>query len=81
VPAGITAERLAYIVDKNTLKHGLFTPGTHIEVSGVERLDADRPDTVLILAWNLADEVRAQLRSFEERGGRFVVPLPAPRYL
>jgi hypothetical protein len=41
----------------------------------------DRPDTVLILAWNLADEVRAQLRSFEERGGRFVVPLPAPRYL
>jgi SAM-dependent methyltransferase len=79
--AGITAERLAYVVDKNPLKHGLFTPGTHIEVSGVERLDEDRPDTVLILAWNLADEVRAQLRSFEERGGRFVVPLPAPRYL
>jgi SAM-dependent methyltransferase len=79
--AGITDARLAYIVDRNPLKHGLFTPGTHIEVSGVERLDEDRPDTVLILAWNLADEVRAQLRSFEELGGRFVVPLPAPRYL
>jgi SAM-dependent methyltransferase len=79
--AGVTSDRVAYIVDRNRLKHGLFTPGTHIEVSGVERLDEDRPDTLLILAWNLADEVRAQLRSFEERGGRFAVPLPAPRYL
>jgi len=79
--AGITDARLAYVVDRNVLKHGRFMPGTHIEVSGVERLDEERPDTILILAWNLADEVRAQLRAFEERGGRFAVPLPAPRYL
>lgn len=79
--AGIGPELLRFIADKNPLKQGLYTPGTRIEVAPPERIATDRPDLLLILAWNFAAEVRAQQRAFAERGGRFVVPIPAPRIL
>jgi hypothetical protein len=77
---GIGPERLPYVVDRNPLKQGLFTPGHHIPVFGPERLLADRPDVVLILAWNFAAEVIEQQAEYRRRGGRFLVPLPEPRY-
>ena len=78
---GITTATLPYTVDKNPLKVGLLTPGTHIPVKPVSALlDAPRrPDYVLILAWNFADEIMQQLRSYRERGGRFIVPIPEPQ--
>jgi hypothetical protein len=76
---GIGIDLLPYTVDKNPLKHGTFTPGMHIPVVAVETLEARRPDVLLVLAWNFADEIMRQQAAHRARGGRFVLPLPAPR--
>jgi hypothetical protein len=78
---GNDVSTLPYTVDKNALKVGLFTPGTHIPVKPVSTLvDGARvPDYVLILAWNFADEIMRQQQSYRDRGGRFIVPIPEPR--
>jgi hypothetical protein len=73
---GIRADLLAYTVDRNPYKHGRFLPGTHIPVFPPERIFETRPDYVLILPWNLRDEIMAQLGGIREWGGRFVVPIP-----
>lgn len=75
----IGPEILDYIVDRNPLKQGLYSPGMHIPVSPVERIFEDTPDYVLILAWNFADEIVHQLAPYREQGGRFIVPIPDPR--
>jgi hypothetical protein len=75
---GIDADWMPYVVDKNPLKVGLYTPGTHIPVRPVETLLEDQPDHVLILAWNFAEEIMAQQREYAARGGRFVLPIPRP---
>lgn len=78
---GIGPDRLAYIVDRNELKQGLYTPGTHIPVDGTEKLVEDGPDDVLLLAWNFADEIVAQQRAYRKAGGRFILPLPEVQVL
>ena len=70
---------LDYIADRNSLKHGLYTPGMHIPVVPVERIVEDRPDFVLVLAWNFAEEIMAQQDEYRRLGGRFVLPIPEPR--
>ena len=77
----IGPELLPYIVDRSPLKQGLYTPGTHIPVVAPERLLADQPDYVLLLAWNFADEVMQQQSEYVKRGGRFMVPVPEVRVL
>ncbi len=72
---------LDYTVDKNPLKQGMFTPGTRLPVRPAETLVADRPDYVLLLAWNFADEILRQQAAYREAGGRFIHPLPEPRIL
>jgi SAM-dependent methyltransferase len=72
---------LPYIVDKSPLKQGLYTPGTHIPVVQPERLLSDQPDYVLLLAWNFADEIVAQQKEYQKRGGKFMVPVPEVRVL
>jgi len=73
---GIRTDFIDFLVDRNPYKHGRFTPGTHIPIHPVERLDAARPDYVLILPWNLTREITLQMRHVGEWGGRFVVPIP-----
>jgi hypothetical protein len=75
--AGVRADLLAFTVDRNPLKHGKYLPGTHIPIHPVERLAEEQPDYVLILPWNLKDEISEQLYYVREWGGRLVVPLPA----
>jgi len=75
----IGPDLLDYIVDRNALKHGLYSPGMHIPVHGVERLLDDRPDYVLLVAWNFADEIVRQQDEYRRLGGRFIVPIPEPR--
>lgn len=72
----IGPDLLDYIVDKNTLKHGLYTPGMHIPVYPVEKILEDRPDYVLLLAWNFADEVLRQQERYRQIGGKFILPIP-----
>jgi hypothetical protein len=74
--AGIRSDLLAFTVDRNPFKHGKYLPGTHIPIHPVERLSGERPDYVLILPWNLREEISAQLDYVREWGGRLVVPLP-----
>jgi SAM-dependent methyltransferase len=75
---GIDTDWMPYVVDKNPLKLGLYTPGTHIPVRPVETLLQDQPDHVLILAWNFAPEIMSQQRQYAARGGRFILPIPTP---
>jgi hypothetical protein len=75
---GLSAADLAFIADRNPLKQGLLTPGAHIPVVSPEHLAAHPPDVLLLLAWNLADEIRRQLAWFTERGGAFLIPVPEP---
>ncbi|MEU8901470.1 class I SAM-dependent methyltransferase [Nocardia sp. NPDC048505] len=73
---GIRPDLLEYTVDRNPYKHGRFTPGTRIPIHPPERIDADRPDVVLVLPWNLETEITAQLRHISDWGGELVYPLP-----
>ncbi|MBP2473943.1 hypothetical protein JOF53_002815 [Crossiella equi] len=73
---GIRPDLLRYTVDRNPYKHGRFTPGTRIPIHPVDRIDADRPDYVLVLPWNLKAEISEQLRHVGEWGGRLVFPIP-----
>jgi len=63
-------------VDRNPYKHGKFLPGTHIPIFPPDRIRETRPDLVLILPWNLKDEITAQLSYIRDWGGRCVVPIP-----
>jgi hypothetical protein len=78
---GIGVDLIDFIVDRSPHKQGRFTPGTHIPVVGVDRLLQDQPDYTLLLAWNFADEVLAQQKTYLDRGGEFIVPVPWPRVL
>jgi hypothetical protein len=73
---GIRPDLLAYTVDRNPYKHGRFTPGTRIPIHPPERIDADRPDYVLVLPWNLREELTAQLAHVGGWGGQLVFPIP-----
>ena len=68
-----------YVVDKNTHKVGKYMPGVQLEIRPVETLVSDRPDYVLILAWNFGAEIMAQSHAYTDLGGRFIVPVPEPR--
>jgi SAM-dependent methyltransferase len=73
---GIRTDFLEYTVDRNPYKHGRFLPGTHIPIFAPERIAETRPDYVLILPWNLKDEIMEQLAYIRGWGGQFVVPIP-----
>ena len=73
---GIRCDFLDYTVDRNPYKQGKFLPGTHIPVLPPERIRETRPDLVLILPWNLKDEIMDQLSYIREWGGKFVIPIP-----
>jgi len=76
---GITSEEIDYIVDDNPLKMGLYTPGTHISVVSSEKLKTNKPDYLLILAWNFAPEILQKTKFLAEQGTQFIIPLPEPR--
>ncbi len=73
---GIRTDFLDFTVDANPYKQGKFTPGTRIPILAPEAIRDARPDYVLILPWNLKDEISAQAAYIREWGGRFVVPIP-----
>ncbi len=73
----IGPDLLDFIADRSTLKQGRYTPGSHIPIVAPERLLTDRPDYVLLLAWNFEDEIVAQQREYREGGGKFILPVPA----
>jgi len=73
---GITKDLLPYTVDRSPYKQGRFLPGNHIPIYHPDRIRETRPDYVLILPWNLKDEIMEQLNFIRGWGGRFVLPIP-----
>lgn len=74
--AGVRPHLLPWVVDRNPAKQDKYLPGSRIPVVGEDRLRAERPDYVLILPWNLKDEVAAQLAYALDWGAKFVVAVP-----
>jgi SAM-dependent methyltransferase len=73
---GVRTDLLDYTVDRNPYKQGKYLPGTHIPIYPPERIAETRPDYVLVLPWNLREEIVSQLAYIREWGGRCVVPIP-----
>jgi hypothetical protein len=73
---GIRSDLLEYTVDRSPVKQGQFLPGTHIPIHPPERLGQTKPDYILILPWNLREEISAQLSYVRDWGGQLVVPIP-----
>jgi len=69
-----------YLVDRSPYKQGMVTPGHHIPIIIPEKFLADRPDVVLVLAWNFLPEIVRQQSEYLRQGGKFLVPIPVPHY-
>ncbi len=78
---GISAELIEFTVDRSPHKQGLLLPGSRIPIGAPERLLEEMPDYVLVLPWNLAEEIVAQQQTYVERGGKFLLPIPEPHIL
>lgn len=78
---GIRGDFLDFTTDANPYKQGKYTPGTHIPILPPAAIRAAKPDYVLILPWNLRDEIAAEASYIREWGGRFVVPIPTVQVL
>jgi hypothetical protein len=73
---GVGKDYIEYTVDRSPHKQGRFLPGTHIPIYHPDRIAETKPDYVVILPWNLKDEIMQQLQFIRTWGGRFVVPIP-----
>ncbi|MGI0073220.1 MAG: methyltransferase domain-containing protein [Nitrosotalea sp.] len=73
---GIGRDLIDYTVDINPHKQGLYLPGTHIPIMPPEKIRETKPDYVIILAWNLKEEIMSQMKYIREWGGKFVVLIP-----
>ncbi len=73
---GIRADLLPYTVDRSPHKSGRFLPGSHIPIHAPDHIRETKPDYVLILPWNIQDEIIQQMADIREWGGQFVVPVP-----
>lgn len=74
----IGPEMIDYLAEINPLKQGLYTPGMRIPVVSLEKLHQDNPEYMLILPWNIKDDIIKQEQEFKRRGGKFIIPIPSP---
>jgi len=79
--ARVTAMDIAFVVDRNPVKQGRFLPGSRIPIHAPDQIARTKPDYVLILPWNLTDEIVSAHGYVRDWGGRFVVPVPEIRVL
>jgi len=74
---GVGPDDIAFVVDRNPHKQGRYLPGSHVPILDTDEVARRRPDALLILPWNLRDEITAQMSEIRSWGGRFVVPIPS----
>jgi SAM-dependent methyltransferase len=77
----IDSSLLDFLVDKNPMKHNLYSPGMKLPVLPVEQLLARKPEYTLILAWNFAEEIISQQQEYLRSGGHFIIPIPEPKII
>ena len=78
---GIDTDLIAHVVDRNLHKQGKSMPGRRLPIRPVEVLATERPDYVVLLSWNFADEIAREQKGYVEHGGRFIVPVPTSHLL
>jgi hypothetical protein len=78
---GVRTDFIDYTVDRSPHKQGHFLPGTHIPIHHPDRIRETRPDYVLVLPWNLSEEITAQMSYIRTWNGRFVIPIPEVKVL
>jgi hypothetical protein len=76
---GIGRDVINYIIDDTPEKIGKFTPGNHIPIVRYDMLHKERPDYLVLLAWNFADELMRKTASYKSSGGRYIIPIPTVR--
>ena len=76
--SGIRSNLIGFVADKSPHKQGMLMPGLGIPIVPPERILAERPEYVLLLVWNIKDEILREQRAYLEAGGRFIVPIPTP---
>jgi SAM-dependent methyltransferase len=76
---GIGGDFLDFVADRSTVKQGKLTPGTHLPILPPESLMERKPDYVLLLTWNFAEEILAQQKTYRDAGGKFIIPVPDAR--
>lgn len=78
---GIGNNFIDYIVDQNSYKQGLYLPGTHIPIKSPDEIQKTKPDYLVIIPWNLKDEIMEQMKYIRGWGGKFVIPIPEVKIL
>jgi len=78
---GVRTDFLDYTVDRNTHKQNKYLPGTHIPIKHPDKIKEDKPDYILILPWNIKDEIMEQISYIRKWDGKFIIPVPAVEIL
>tara|TARA_Y100000590_G_scaffold174806_1_gene199828 strand:- start:568 stop:1806 length:1239 start_codon:yes stop_codon:yes gene_type:complete len=77
----INNKQIDFVVDRSPHKQGLFLPGSHIQIKSVEVIQETKPDYIIILPWNIKDEIMEQISFVNNWGGKFVIPIPEVKIL